>query len=43
MIIREFDTIPFQGLLDLLSDCGYSNTFTDRHDRRLLISILNTW
>ena len=43
MIIREFDTIPFQGLIDLLSDCGYSNAFMDKHDRRLMLSTLNTW
>lgn len=43
MIIREFDTIPFNGVIDLLSDCGYSNAFMDRHDRKLLSSVLSTW
>jgi hypothetical protein len=41
VICREFDPIPFDGLIDLLGDCGYANAFKDLHDRRLLASILD--
>lgn len=41
MIAREFDSINYEGLIELLSDCAYVNSFTDLHDRALLNTILN--
>merc|ERR1719445_688931 len=37
---KEFDTINFQGLRELLGHCGYGNLFMDPHDRTLLETIL---
>ena len=39
---REFDPIPYDGLVDLLGDSAYSNLFMDTHDRGLLGYILKT-
>ncbi len=41
LISREFDPIPFEGLIDLVGDCGYANSFMDSHDRHLLAVILD--
>lgn len=41
MMSREFDSIPFEGLVDLLGDCAYANSFSDDHDRELLAYILS--
>ena len=41
MMSREFDTINFEGLCELLGHCGYANLFMDTHDRALLETILD--
>ena len=41
MMSKEFDTINFQGLRELLGHCGYGNLFMDPHDRTLLETILD--
>lgn len=40
MMSHEFDSINFEGLLELLGDCAYLNKFTDSHDRALLWTIM---
>ena len=41
MMSREFDTINFEGLCELLGHCAYANSFMDVHDRTLLETILD--
>ncbi len=41
LISREFDPIPFEGLIDLIGDCGYANHFMTAHDRELLAVVLD--
>ena len=33
LMSREFDPIPYDGIVDLLGDSAYSNKFMDSHDR----------
>ncbi len=40
MMSREFDAINYEGLHELVGDCGYVNAFMDVHDRNLLATIL---
>ena len=42
LMSREFDPIPYEGLVDLVGDSAYSNLFLDTHDRGLLGYILDT-
>ena len=41
MMSREFDSINFEGLIELLGHCAYTNSFMDLHDRALLETLLN--
>ena len=41
MMSREFDSINFEGLIELLGHCTYTNSFMDMHDRTLLETLLN--
>ena len=40
MMSREFDSINFEGLIELLGHCAYTNSFMDLHDRALLATLL---
>ena len=40
MMSREFDSINYEGLMELLGHCAYSNSFLDLHDKALLETIL---
>ena len=40
MMSREFDSINFEGLVELLGHCAYTNCFMDVHDRALLETLL---
>ena len=42
IINKEFDSIPFAGLVELLENSTYFNVFEDTQDRTLLLNMLHT-